>query len=74
MPARSKRPLDPTLDNNDSRVITFVQWCQLNGFSIGTGKRIRQSGNGPKFIQLSAKRVGVRLGDNRAWQQARITT
>jgi len=66
-------------DNNlhhsdDDRVMSFDAWCLLNGFSIGTGHRIRKAGKGPRFIQLSPRRIGVRVRDNRAWQEARATT
>ena len=55
----------------DSRVMTFAEWCGLNGFSQRTGWRIIQRGDGPIFTQLSEKRVGVTIGNNRAWQKAR---
>ena len=30
------------------RVMSFRDWCDLNNFSIPTGRRIIASGNGPK--------------------------
>jgi predicted DNA-binding transcriptional regulator AlpA len=56
---------------NDDRVMTFAAWCQLNGFSEATGRRILASGRGPRIIQLSQRRIGVRVRDNRAWQDER---
>jgi predicted DNA-binding transcriptional regulator AlpA len=57
---------------DDDRVMSFDDWCNLNGFSRSTGQRIVASGKGPRFIQLSAKRKGVTIGENRQWQQSRV--
>jgi hypothetical protein len=57
---------------DDDRVMSFDDWCKLNGFSRSTGQRLIASGNGPQFIQLSEKRKGVTVGENRRWQQSRI--
>jgi predicted DNA-binding transcriptional regulator AlpA len=56
----------------DDRVMSFHDWCHLNGFSVPTGRRILASANGPKVIQLSERRIGIRHRDNRAWQESRI--
>jgi hypothetical protein len=55
---------------DDMRVLTFAQWCQLNNFSEATGNRILKSGDGPKVVQLSTRRRGIRVIDNRKWQEA----
>lgn len=57
---------------DDDRVMSFDDWCNLNGFSRSTGQRIVASGKGPRFIQLSAKRKGVTIGENRRWQHSRV--
>ena len=57
---------------DDDRVMSFDDWCNLNGFSRSTGERIVASGKGPRFIQLSEKRKGVTIGENRRWQQSRV--
>jgi predicted DNA-binding transcriptional regulator AlpA len=57
---------------DDDRVMSFDDWCKLNGFSRSTGQRIIASGQGPQFIQLSEKRKGVTVGENRRWQQSRV--
>lgn len=57
---------------DDDRVMSFDDWCNLNGFSRSTGQRIVASGKGPRFIQLSPKRKGVTIGENRRWQQSRV--
>ncbi|EGP07531.1 hypothetical protein CSIRO_2770 [Bradyrhizobiaceae bacterium SG-6C] len=56
----------------DDRVLTFQEWCTLNGFSRMTGQRLIASGEGPSFIQLSQRRKGVTVGENRRWQQSRV--
>jgi hypothetical protein len=57
---------------DDDRVMSFEDWCKLNGFSRSTGQRILASGKGPRFIQLSEKRKGVTIGENRRWQMSRL--
>jgi predicted DNA-binding transcriptional regulator AlpA len=56
----------------DDRVMSFDDWCKLNGFSRSTGQRLIASGKAPQFIQLSEKRKGVTVGENRRWQQSRV--
>jgi DNA invertase Pin-like site-specific DNA recombinase len=56
---------------NDHCVLTFLQWCSLNGFSEATGRRIMKAGKGPVITQLSARRIGVTVGNNRTWQALR---
>ena len=57
----------------DDRVMTFDQWCEINSFSRKTGQRIVAAGKGPKFIQLSERRKGVTVAENRRWQASRMT-
>jgi hypothetical protein len=56
------------LRDDDDAVMTFMEWCDLNGFSRATGIRIKNSGNGPRFIQMSPRRIGITRRDNRIWQ------
>ena len=55
----------------DRQILTFNEWCVLNALSERTGRRILKSGTGPKVVQLSARRLGVTVAANRAWQQSR---
>jgi hypothetical protein len=57
---------------DDDRVMSFDDWCNLNGFSRSTGQRIVAGGNGPRFIKLFEKRKGVTIGENRRWQESRV--
>ena len=56
---------------NDSQVLTLRQWCALNNISLRTGRRILSAPGGPIITQLSAKRVGITVANNRIWQQSR---
>jgi hypothetical protein len=56
----------------DDRVMTFDEWCRLNHFSRSTGERIVAAGKGPRFIQLSERRKGVTVAENRRWQESRL--
>jgi hypothetical protein len=58
-------------DENDDEVLTFKQWCELNKISLRTGQRILCSGQGPIVTKLSARRIGITRGANRAWQASR---
>lgn len=57
---------------DDDRVMTFDEWCARNSFSRSTGQRIIAAGNGPNFIQLSARRKGVTYAEDRRWKQSRL--
>jgi predicted DNA-binding transcriptional regulator AlpA len=54
-----------------NRVLTFKQWCLLNGFSEATGRRLINAGKGPPVLQLSPRRIGIKESDNAAWQASR---
>jgi hypothetical protein len=54
------------------QILSFRQWCELNNISERTGARILASPDGPVVVQLSAKRIGIRVSDNRAWQASRV--
>jgi predicted DNA-binding transcriptional regulator AlpA len=54
------------------RVLNFPQWCQVNGFSKATGRRIIKRGEGPPVLQLSARRIGIKESANARWQAERV--
>lgn len=54
-----------------NRVLSFIQWCELNGFSRATGQRLIRSGLGPVITQLSDRRIGITVANNAAWQASR---
>jgi predicted DNA-binding transcriptional regulator AlpA len=56
---------------DDDVVDPFKVWCSERGFSESTGRRLIDSGEGPAVVRLSARRIGIRRKDNRAWLAAR---
>jgi hypothetical protein len=72
-PQRLTRRIPLPVYSNDDEVLSFSEWCELNGFSHRTGRRILA---GPKkdrpiITMLSARRLGVTRGNNRVWQASR---
>jgi len=61
----------PPLDDRllDDRVMTFREWCQLNGIGIRTGWRILKGADPPRIVQLTARRIGITVRANREWQE-----
>jgi predicted DNA-binding transcriptional regulator AlpA len=59
-------------DLEGDRVLSFAEWHTLNGFSRATAQRLLASGNGPRFIKLSERRIGVTVAENRRWQTSRL--
>jgi hypothetical protein len=72
---RKKRSVPPPLALQsmllDEQVLTFGEWCQVNRFSERQGRRILRGGSGPVVTHLSERRIGIRVGDNRRWQESR---
>jgi hypothetical protein len=58
--------------NFGRRVYTFTQWCEKNGLTERTGRRILASGDGPKITQLSERRIGIREDHDLAWLDSRV--
>ena len=73
--AEQSRQSDPAADRelelNQFRVMSFAQWCALNGISPATGHRLLRSGRGPIVTRLSDRRIGITVGNNRRWQESR---
>jgi len=65
-------PKHEQLSIEDQKVLTLREWANLNSLSFQTAKRLFADGKGPTTVQLSARRVGVRVIDNRRWQESRI--
>jgi len=66
-----QRQLRQWLVEDDDAVLTFREWCALNGHSERQGRRILTSGNGPTVTQLSDRRIGISRRNNREWQAKR---
>lgn len=54
------------------RVLSFPRWCELSGFSTRTGRRLIVAGKGPRIIQLSDRRIGVREDGAARWLESRV--
>ena len=67
--AQRQQLLQHSLD--DDKVLTFAEWCKLNRIGQRTGRRIIKSPGGPVVTQLSERRIGITVGNNRRWQAAR---
>jgi hypothetical protein len=52
-------------------VLTFAEWCELNRISPATGRRMIAGGDGPVVTRLSERRIGITVGANRRWRDAR---
>jgi hypothetical protein len=61
----------PDPQSLDARVLGFREWCQLNNLSEITGRRLLKAGRGPIITQLSPRRIGITIANNRTWQDAR---
>ena len=55
----------------DDQVLTFREWCALNGIGLRTGRRILDGPNPPAVVRLSARRIGITVKANREWQESR---
>ena len=51
----------------DAQVLRLRDWAELAGVSMRTARRLLASGNGPRIVQLSSKRVGVTVAAHRRW-------
>jgi len=69
-PARD-REIELARAFNDDRVMSLRQWCEVNGFSWDTGRRLLKAGKGPVITQISDRRIGITVGNNRKWQASR---
>ncbi len=59
-------------DDDDDQVLTWFEWLKLNTLSEDTGRRLRASGQGPRFVRLSDRRIGVTRAENRRWLRSRM--
>jgi hypothetical protein len=56
---------------DDDAVLSFREWCALNGFGERTGRRILAAPGGPTVTQLTDKRIGISRRANRARLESR---
>jgi predicted DNA-binding transcriptional regulator AlpA len=60
------------LTAEELKVLTLRECAALNGISMMTLKRRIKAGDGPRILQISPKRIGVRVIDARRWQESRL--
>jgi hypothetical protein len=80
MPTKKNKPrkrveLSPQLALRltiDDCVLTLEEWRVVNNFSPRTAQRILHSPkDAPPLTDVSARRKGITVANNRAWQQSR---
>jgi hypothetical protein len=64
-----------TAEDRENRltIIPWVAWYKSKGISRDTARRLLQRGEGPPIVRLSERRKGVRVIDDIAWTEARVT-
>jgi hypothetical protein len=60
-----------SLRDYSHRILTIPEWCQLNSFSIATGRRLIKAGK-VKVTRLSPRRIGIRADHNAEFQQSGV--
>jgi predicted DNA-binding transcriptional regulator AlpA len=70
---RDKRLADREAVTHPDKVLSFPEWARLIGLSRDAAYRLLHSGNGPRWMRLGIRRMGVRLSDHRAWCEQRAT-
>jgi hypothetical protein len=54
------------------KVIPWRVWCAQKGISVDTARRLRERGKAPRIIQISERRIGVTVADDREWTLERV--
>jgi hypothetical protein len=60
-----------SLREHEDLVLTFLEWCAINRIRERIGRRILAATGGPVVTMLSARRIGITVGNNRRWQRSR---
>jgi len=69
---RRKRPNRPLSHLLPEQVLTIAEWRAINRLSERNARRIlADPEKRPKLVQLSSRRYGVTVGENKAWQESR---
>jgi hypothetical protein len=66
------RPLELPPDIARQRVVDEKAAAQFCGVSPITMERMRKSECGPRFVRLSERRLGYRVGDLCDWLESRL--
>ena len=69
---RRKRPNEPLSHLLPEQVLTMAEWRAINRLSERSAHRILSDPEKrPRLVQLTPKLRGVRVADNKAWQESR---
>jgi hypothetical protein len=72
-PREAQRRRAQSQQSSALRVIPFLEWCDLRGFSRSTGRRIIAAGK-VKITELSDRRIGIREDHDREYLDSCIRT
>jgi predicted DNA-binding transcriptional regulator AlpA len=61
------------IQENTTPLLTERDLSVWLGISLPSLQRMRSNGTGPKFVQLSERRIAYRKGDIETWLTARTT-
>ncbi len=65
------RDLDLTIFPKEQRVVSESQAARYCGLSLVHFRRLRRRETGPRFVRLSIRRIGYRIGDLLKWLEER---
>jgi predicted DNA-binding transcriptional regulator AlpA len=57
---------------DQDRVLTMAEWAKECSISPRTARELIATGQGPRVVELSANRLGIRVCDHREWLAERI--
>jgi hypothetical protein len=60
------------IGGDQDRVFTLAEWAKEASISPRTARELIASGRGPRVVELSPNRLGIRVCDHRAWLASRI--
>jgi hypothetical protein len=59
------------IGGDQDRVLTLAEWAKEASISPRTARELIASGRGPRVVELSPNRLGIRVCDHREWLAAR---
>jgi hypothetical protein len=68
---RQKKLRAQVLSTDPDAILSFREWCAINGFSVRQGQRILQGPGGPKVTMLTDKKIGISRRANSTWLESR---
>jgi hypothetical protein len=66
-----RRPV-PLVGDDGDVVLSLLEWANMAGISERTAQDLRARGEGPRFIKLTDKKLGVTLAEHRRWLKSRM--